>query len=887
MLFSPGDRVGPYEVLALIGRGGMGAVYRARDSRLGRDVAIKVLPGEFANDPDRLSRFEREARVLAALNHPHIVTIFSVEEAEGTRFFTMELIEGQTLARVIPAGGLPAEQFVEIAADLADALAAAHEKGIVHRDLKPTNVMVTTDGRVKVLDFGLAREALGTDPEDETQTTLTESGEKAVIGTPGYMSPEQVSGGPIDHRSDIFSLGIVLHQMASGRNPFAGASSAEQISSILRDAPPPVSQIRPELPSDLSRIVRRCLEKDPRRRIQTARDVANELREMAGHASAKVPLAGSSSPSGAEAHAQFDSAASGGAAPAHTEQGRFRKQWVFAALAFAAVVGAGFWYLHRPLPPPRITGYTQITHDGHEKGLGGFDGSRLYFTQQSHRSILQVSIAGGEAVQVPIAVPGFRVFLRDVSPDGSSSLVTSGEKGRTVTTLWNVRILGGSFRRLGDSMLQPAFSPDGNSVAYFTPEGEFWLVQSDGTGAHKIAALGSPGCCIQWSPNTGTIRFTRAGRIWEMSLNGSNLHPLLPGWQSPRWECCGRWSPDGKFYIFVSAGSRSESDQLWALDERRGLFRKPPTEPVQLTTGPINWASPFPAKAGKKIFSDGFTARGELFRFDRQTKQFQPFLGGISAEGVSFSKDGQSVAYVSFPEGILWKANRDGSSPVQLTDPPLFAFMPRWSGDGTQIVFTNLAYPAGGIYEVSAQGGSPRRLLPEDKSGESDPNWSADGHEIVFGSGKFGGADSKSEIRILNLDSHRVTTLPGSAGMFSPRWSPDGRFIAAMPFDSRGMKLFDVSTQQWREVPEKQEMVYPEWSRDSKFIYFLQGQPSGGRGLFRIPIIGGQGELVNDLKDWHLAAANDSWMGLDPTDAPLLLRDIGSDDLYALTLEEK
>jgi TolB-like protein len=259
----------------------MGEVYRATDTKLGRDVALKVLPAEMACDPERLARFQREARAVAALNHPHIVTIFSVEEADGINFLTMELVEGEALDRLIPIGGLPIEKIAEIASALADALTAAHEKGIVHRDLKPANVMVTNDGRVKVLDFGLAKEVSAASPADATRTSLGNTQVGVVMGTPGYMSPEQISGRPLDHRTDIFSLGVVLHEMATGRQPFEGNSSAELISAILRDTPPSVCEIRPELPGDLARIVRRFLEKDPRHRVQTARDVANEFRDLA------------------------------------------------------------------------------------------------------------------------------------------------------------------------------------------------------------------------------------------------------------------------------------------------------------------------------------------------------------------------------------------------------------------------------------------------------------------------------------------------------------------------------------------------------------------------------------------------------------------------------
>jgi serine/threonine protein kinase/tetratricopeptide (TPR) repeat protein len=289
MQLSSGDKLGPYEILACIGTGGMGEVYRAQDPRLGREVAIKVLAAGMAHDPERMARFHREARAVAALNHPHIVTIYSVEDADGTSFLTMELVEGQSLDRVIPSGGLPVEQIVEIATALADALAAAHEKGIVHRDLKPANVMVNQQGRVKVLDFGLAKEVAAGAPDDVTRTSLSNTQAGVVMGTPAYMSPEQISGRPLDHRTDIFSLGVVLHEMATGRQPFEGKSSAELISAILRDTPAPITDSRPDLPADLARIIRRCLEKDPRHRVQTARDVSKEFRDLERQTPQKKP----------------------------------------------------------------------------------------------------------------------------------------------------------------------------------------------------------------------------------------------------------------------------------------------------------------------------------------------------------------------------------------------------------------------------------------------------------------------------------------------------------------------------------------------------------------------------------------------------------------------
>jgi TolB-like protein/Tfp pilus assembly protein PilF len=308
MALLSGTKLGSYEIRSSLGAGGMGEVYRATDTRLGRDVALKVLPAEMAQDGERLARFRREAKVLAQLDHPNIVTIYSVEEAEGVHFLTMQLVEGLPLDRLINQSGLPVEQIVEIAAGLADALAAAHEKGIVHRDLKPANVMVTNEGRVKVLDFGLAKDVRGTGLGDATMTCDSRTQVGVVMGTPAYMSPEQTSGRPLDHRTDIFSMGVMLFEMSTGRRPFDGSSSAELVSAILRDTPPSVTESRPDLPSDLARIIRRCLEKDPRHRVQTARDVSNEFRDLArsGIRPLSVPASPRSAPAADSGAARAD-----------------------------------------------------------------------------------------------------------------------------------------------------------------------------------------------------------------------------------------------------------------------------------------------------------------------------------------------------------------------------------------------------------------------------------------------------------------------------------------------------------------------------------------------------------------------------------------------------
>jgi DNA-binding winged helix-turn-helix (wHTH) protein len=327
--------------------------------------------------------------------------------------------------------------------------------------------------------------------------------------------------------------------------------------------------------------------------------------------------------------AQVSAEVAEGTIPARSRS--LRRWWLVGAAVVAIGLVFAVWILRRPLPPPRISGYAQITHDGHEKWLVGTDGSRLYFSQNTGNPIAQVGIAGGAIVPIPVPERSFQNF-DDVSPDGANLLVNSqGEGDQSV--LWNVRIPGGSLRRLGEGD-DAAFSPDGKSVIYSTRGGDIHLVRSDGTGTHKLASVGPEPYSFSWSADGSIIRFYQDDKLWQMSSDGSNIHQLLPGWRPVGDQCCGRWTPDGRFFVFLTGISMwGQSGQIWALDERRGLFRRPPAEPVQLTTGPLSWNSPIPGKDGKSIFAEGNAFRGELSRFDAKAKQFQPFLGGYFRPG--------------------------------------------------------------------------------------------------------------------------------------------------------------------------------------------------------------------------------------------------------------
>jgi len=341
-----GKKLSHYTVTAKLGEGGMGQVWLAHDERLDRDVAIKVLPPDFANDPERLARFEREAKTLAALDHPNIVHIYSVESAtvegdsgSGTQtvhFLTMQRVEGRTLSELIPDGGLPLERIFQLGIPLAEALAAAHEKGIVHRDLKPANIMVTEEGRLKVLDFGLAKlHQAAAAPEVTAGPTEALTGEGKILGTMPYMSPEQLEGKDLDPRSDIFSLGILLYEMATGARPFQGDTSVSLISSIVKDTPPSIDTVRAELPHHLARIVNRCLDKSLKRRYQSAAEVYNELDVLRGEVESGVVSSGVTRPTSAESEA----------AKATAQPAASRRWWPVAAAAAVVLAGAvALWF---------------------------------------------------------------------------------------------------------------------------------------------------------------------------------------------------------------------------------------------------------------------------------------------------------------------------------------------------------------------------------------------------------------------------------------------------------------------------------------------------------------------------------------------------------------
>ncbi|MGD0922798.1 MAG: protein kinase [Terriglobia bacterium] len=876
-----GKTISHYRILEKLGSGGMGVVYKAEDTKLGRMVALKVLPPERVADPNRKRRFVQEARAASALNHPNIIVIHDIDEAEGVHYIAMEHVEGKTLDRLIARHGLRVNEALKYAVQMAAALAKAHSAGIVHRDLKPTNVMVTDDGLVKVLDFGLAKltEAAPTG-ETETAVTLEPTTEEGtIVGTVGYMSPEQAEGKAVDARSDIFSFGSVLYEMLTGQRAFQGETKASTIAAILREEPKPLSQVVEGLPREVERLVKRCLRKDPAHRFQHMDDLKVALEELKEE-SDSGELAGTAA-----------------VAPLYERRPWFagrrpalQRRVALAGIVVIVVAVLAYW-LTRPLPPPRILNSVQITNDGRRKG-GSLvtDGSRVYFTQYlgGPSGIAQVSAAGGETVPVSALEPENE--LLDISPNRAELLAgLRGPEG----PFWLVPTLGGSPRRLVDLVgFDATFSPDGLKILY-TKSGGLFLARSDGSESRKLVSLAGVPSWPRWSPDGTLLRFTlydprtSLNSLWEVSADGTNLHPLLPGWSNPASECCGNWTPDGKYFVFRSG--RTGFSTIWATCEKAGLFRKVSREPIQLTTGPIPVDSPVPSTDGKKLFVLGTQARGELMRYDAKSRQFAPYLGGISATEVDFSRDGQWVAYLAYPEGSLWRSKADGSGRVRLTSPPMSPSMPRWSPDGKRIVFyARTPGRPNKIYIVSAEGGAPQQLMPGERN-EHDPGWSPDGNSLVFGRMPWfeTGAAGAVAVHLLDLRTHQVSTLPGSEGYWSPRWSPDGRYIAALEGGTgTGLVLFDFTTNKWVELL-KAVVGYPNWSRDGKWIY-CRSDYEGIVAVIRIRVSDHKVERVASMKDLQgspTGFVNTWWSGLAPDDSLLVLRNTSVQEIYALDWE--
>jgi Tol biopolymer transport system component/DNA-binding winged helix-turn-helix (wHTH) protein len=563
----------------------------------------------------------------------------------------------------------------------------------------------------------------------------------------------------------------------------------------------------------------------------------------------------------------------------------------YAAVAAALLLCAGLaiYALTRSLPPPKVTNSTQLTRDSQAKTLTQAnelipplvsDGSRLYFVEcvVGGARLAQASIEGGETTSFPA---GFRVRrVLDVSPKRQELLALAYDGTQLETALMVLPLPAGAPHRVGDVLAHDAsWSPDGKEIVYANGH-DLYVSKVDGSEPRKLVTTPNGNAWWpRWSSDGKLVRFTVLGpfdlrRIWEASADGSRAHPLFSGGNQTSDECCGNWTPDGKYFVFQSEG------QLWAVRDAAGFLKKP-HEPVRLTTGPMSMVAPLPSTDGKRIFVVAKQPRGQLVRYDGNSLQFVPFLSGISADGVDFSKDGQWVTYAAFPEGTLWRSRADGSERLQLTLPPMKVALPRWSPDGKRIAF--LGEVAGRpvkLYIVSAEGGATSQAMPGERN-EGEASWSPDGKSLAFA--PLFWLEGSTAIRFLDMKTGQVTALPGSEGLFSARWSPDGRHIAALRANSQTLVLLDVQTQKWEELAKI--AAYPNWSRDGSYIYF--GDPyTNEAALYRVRISDRKVEQLATLNSRILTwASAGKWTGLAPDDSPLVLRDTSVEEIYALDWE--
>ena len=836
MSLSPGTRLGPYEILSQVGAGGMGEVYRARDPRLQREVAIKVLPPGLASDADRLSRFEREARSASALNHPNIVTIHEIGEAGVIRFLVMELVSGSTLRELLSNGPLPIRRLLQIAAQIADGLSRAHSAGIVHRDLKPENLMLTSDGVAKILDFGLAkleppRSEAGVLSQLDTEPGRTEPG--FIVGTVGYMSPEQASGSPVDFRSDQFSFGTILHEMATGRRAFQRTTAVETMAAIVREEPAPLGSARPDAPTPLRWLVERCLSKDPRERYASTEDLARDL------ATLRDRLSETGAPAAVAPPPSFRRALAAG--------------WAISLLLLALLVVSSLRRREGSSPPAGIdASITQLTNYGEREDSGAIspDGRQFAFVSEKggSRDIWVRQVSGGEPLQIThdAAVESDLVY----APDGESLYYVT--LGPGLPTIWLIPALGGTPRKIVEGARYPSPTGDGKRLAYVrtsVPDFPLWVNRGsievsnpDGSGPRKLyegSGIGS----VSWSPDGRRLAFTAAPFFETRNLHILDVDSAreVQVTRFPSGSIYSQaWLPGNRSLVFsrVSSGYvlASTADLGIVSDEGKVLRR------LTLSVN-ARFVNPSLAADGRRLLATTETDRHEVWKVPlgpdpeangraavrlldgsgdpfwtqvsrdgstllynsaaagtrnlwtmpldgRGSSRQITFMSGNAPTHAALSPDGTRVAYASHLTGVskIWVAGVDGSNAVQLTDGSAQDFWPTWSADARWIAFGSLRGGEPQLWRVPSAGG---KATPITREGGFRGDWSPVDNRIVYW--------KRGQLQVFDADSDKVLlTVPaGDLTLTLPTWSPDGRSFSAMreeAHENSSLWIFDART---------------------------------------------------------------------------------------------
>ena len=815
MPLAAGFRLGPYEIVAPVGAGGMGEVYRAHDTRLNRDIAIKVLPSSFAADPERLKRFAREATAAGALNHPNILAVFDIGTTDGVPYLVSELLEGETLGERLDHGRLPLSKAVDIARQVAAGLAAVHDKGIVHRDIKPSNLFVTIDGRVKILDFGLAKQISAGEEGDVTRAhSLTGTG--TVVGTLDYMSPEQARGLPLDARTDIFSFGSVLYEMVSGKPPFTTESPLTTIHAILEADPPELPPATREAVPALGWIISRCLEKNPSERFHAAHDLRLALDSVP-----TTPLARS---------------------VIHDRRPRLR--WVLPLVGVAVVAAAAGAMIHRQFagpPASALPSAEAMTFSGHDSAPAASPDRKTIAFMSDRDGVPRIwlkQVEGGGELALTAGRDDFPRF----SPDGGTILFIRTTAGGSA--LYRVSLLGGDARKLLDDVSGADWSPDGRRLAFtrwVSGQRSGSIVgfsDANGAGPRELAfvagrSLVSP----RWSPDGRTIAAVNdlasvatGFGIDLVDASGAGARRLPPPHGNMRQSSV-VWSSDSRSVIYSEAQSivawltgsnaiivRQEvttgaaRSLLWLsnhsrtldvlgpgrllLDTRssrenlRELPLDAPGNVKWLTRGNSTDRQPTYSPDGKwVVFVSNRGGNLDLWSISRLDGTVRRLTDDSADDwDVSYSPDGRRLLWGSNRSGPyeVWVANPDGSDPRQLSHDGMFAQNPQQTADGKWIVYvsTNPAHP--GLWRMGADGSDPQRIV--DTSLQL-PEISPDSQYVLYVDGL------SSKIRVVRLTDgagvpfeipvlRRTST---TAALGRARWMPDGRSIAFIGQDDAGV----------------------------------------------------------------------------------------------------